>query len=142
MRKCRCSDQVFYSYTYSLHKEVKMEHLCYFGRFAFAQTCTVALQVWWWQYQSLGYTCVDKTDIQQPFIGKETPGSCGGNEAITHCQSSSPPTPLLLSSLSSSPWCVHVCMCAEQELIKGLSVALLLLFSQAASFCLCGGETL
>lgn len=140
MRKCRCSDQVLQIYI--LHKEVKMEHLCYFGRFTFAQTCVVALQLWWWQHQSPGYTCVDKTDIQQPFIQKETPGSCGGNGALIHCQSSSPPTPPLLSCLSLSLWCVHVCICAEQGLIKGLSVALLLLFSQTASLCLCGGETL
>lgn len=78
---------------------------------------------------------------RQPFKLKETPGSCGSNEAITHCQSSSPP-PTVVKPVICTRVCTCVYMCAEQRLIKGLSVALLLLFSQAAALCLCGGKTL
>lgn len=93
----------------------------------------------------VSYICADNTDIQltlqQPFIPKEAPKMCDGNEAITHCQSSSPP-PTVVKPVISTGVCICVYTCAEQGLIKGLSVALLLLFSQAAALCLCGGETL
>lgn len=59
----------------------------------------------------VSYTCADNTDIQltlqQPFIPKEAPKMCDGNEAITHCQSSSPPH---CCQACHQHWCVYMCV--------------------------------